>query len=100
MRVALSMDDEKHGLLAPAGRAPGEDQSSPPAAIAAATADRVRTPSLASRWGARSSDPSRVAGIDNHGIVELHGVSKKIHVEGGDSSPADPSGTNTLTVIR
>ncbi len=51
-------------------------------------------------WGARSSDPSRVAGIDNHATVELHGVSKKIHVEGGASSPSDPSGTNTLTVIR
>ena len=51
-------------------------------------------------WGARSSDPSRVAGVDNHAIIELHGVSKRIDVMGGDSSPADPSGTNTLTMIR
>ena len=51
-------------------------------------------------WGARSSDPSRVAGVDNHAIIELHGVSKRIDVMGGDSSPADPSGTNTLTIIR
>ena len=51
-------------------------------------------------WGARSSDPSRVAGVYNHAIIELHGVSKQIEVTGGDSSPADPSGTNTLTIIR
>jgi len=51
-------------------------------------------------WGARSRDPSRVAGVDNHAIIELHGVSKQIEVTGGDSSPADPSGTNTLTIIR
>ena len=51
-------------------------------------------------WGARSADPSRVAGVDNHAIIELHGVSKKIDVVGGHSSPADPSGTNTLTIIR
>ena len=38
-------------------------------------------------------------GVDNHAI-ELHGVSKNIDVVGGDSSPADPSGTNTLTIIR
>ncbi len=51
-------------------------------------------------WGAHSSDPSRVAGVDNHAIIELHGVSKRIDVMGGDSSPADPSGTNTLTILR
>ena len=51
-------------------------------------------------WGARSRDPSRVAGVENHAIIELHGVSKQIEVTGGDSSPADPSGTNTLTIIR
>jgi hypothetical protein len=51
-------------------------------------------------WGARSSDPSRVAGVDNHATIELHGISKQIGVTGGNSSPADPSGTNTLTVIR
>ena len=51
-------------------------------------------------WGARSSDPLRVAGIDNHAIVELHGISKRIDVVGGNSSPANPDGTNTLTIIR
>ena len=51
-------------------------------------------------WGARSSAPSRVAGTENHAIVELHGVSKHIDVVGGGSSTADPSGSNTLTVVR
>jgi hypothetical protein len=51
-------------------------------------------------WGARSANPSRVAGIDNHATIELHGVSKKFDVVGGNSSPADPVGTNTLTIIR
>lgn len=51
-------------------------------------------------WGARSSDPLRVAGVDNHATIELHGVSKQIDVVGGNSSPADPSGSNTLTIIR
>ena len=51
-------------------------------------------------WGAHSSDPSRIAGVDNHATIELHGVSKRVEVVGGHSSPEDPSGTNTLTVIR
>ena len=51
-------------------------------------------------WGARSSDPSRVAGVDNHAVIELHGVSKQIDVAGGNSSPDDPSGSNTLTIVR
>lgn len=51
-------------------------------------------------WGAYASDPSRIAGVDNHATIELHGVSKRVDVAGGDSSPEDPSGTNTLTIIR
>jgi hypothetical protein len=50
--------------------------------------------------GARSADPSRPAGIDNHVTIELHGVSRKIEVVGDGSVPADPSGSNTVTVIR
>lgn len=51
-------------------------------------------------WGARAHDPSRVAGVDNHVTIELHGVSKRVAVAGGNSTPVDPSGSNTLTVIR
>lgn len=49
--------------------------------------------------GARSRDRSRIAGIDNHVTIELHGVSKQIDVMAVDSSPADPSGSNTVTVL-
>ena len=51
-------------------------------------------------FGARSGDPSRISGVDNHATIELHGVSKQIDVEGVDSWPADPSGSNSLTIIR
>jgi len=51
-------------------------------------------------YGARSPDASRIAGVDNHATIELYGVSKQIDVVGGDSSPEDPSGSNTLTIIR
>jgi hypothetical protein len=51
-------------------------------------------------WGARSQNRSRVAGIDNKATIELHGVSRQIDVAGGNSSPTDPTGTNTLTIIR
>ena len=43
---------------------------------------------------------SGIAGTDNHVTIELHGVSKLIDVVAVDSSPADPSGSNTATVIR
>jgi hypothetical protein len=39
-----------------------------------------------------------IAGTNNHAVVELHGASTKIHVVGTSSRPADPTGTNTLTV--
>ena len=51
-------------------------------------------------FGARSDDPSGIAGTDNHVTIELHGVSKQIDVVAVDSSPEDPSGTNTVTVLR
>jgi len=51
-------------------------------------------------FGARSVDPSRISGVDNHTTIELHGVSKRIDVVAMDSSPADPSGSNTVTIIR
>jgi hypothetical protein len=51
-------------------------------------------------FGARSRDPSMIAGTNNHATIELHGVSEQINVVGGDSSPVDPSGSNTLTIIR
>ena len=50
--------------------------------------------------GARSRDPSIIAGTNNHATIELHGVSKQTDVVGEDSSPVDPSGSNTLTIIR
>ena len=43
---------------------------------------------------------SDIAGTGNHVIIELHGVSKLIDVVAVDSSPTDPSGSNTATVIR
>jgi hypothetical protein len=51
-------------------------------------------------FGAFSVDPSRLAGIDNHTTVELYGVSKRIAVLAVNSAPADPSGSNTVTIIR
>jgi hypothetical protein len=52
-------------------------------------------------FGAHSGPTvSDIAGTDNHVIIELHGVSKLIDVVAVDSSPSDPSGSNTATVIR
>jgi len=41
-----------------------------------------------------------IAGTNNRATIELHGVSKKIEVQTTASLPTDPSGTNTVTVIR
>ncbi len=41
-----------------------------------------------------------IAGTDNHVTIELYGVSKQIEVVAADSSPEDPSGNNTVTVLR
>jgi hypothetical protein len=49
-------------------------------------------------FGARSSAPG-VAGLDNHAVVELHGVSKFVQVMTVDSEPADPGSTNTATLV-
>jgi hypothetical protein len=52
-------------------------------------------------FGARSGPTvSGIAGTDNHVIIELHGVSKRIDVVAVDSSPEDPSGSNSVTVLR
>jgi hypothetical protein len=52
-------------------------------------------------FGARSvGTPVGVSGVDNHVTIELHGVSKRIDVVTANSLPADPAGTNSVTVIR
>ena len=51
-------------------------------------------------FGARSGAPSGIAGTDNHATIELHGVSAHVDVVAVDSSPEDPSGSNTVTVLR
>jgi hypothetical protein len=51
-------------------------------------------------FGARMEALSALAGTNNHVTIELHGVSKRIEVEGMASVPVDPAGTNTLTIIR
>lgn len=50
--------------------------------------------------GARKDTPPGIAGTNNHVTVELHGVSKQIDVLATASQPVDPTGTNTVTVIR
>ena len=52
-------------------------------------------------FGARSvTSPPATSGIDNHAIIELYGVSKQIDVDAVNSFPVDPTGTNTITIIR
>ena len=46
------------------------------------------------------SGATGIAGTDNHVSIELHGVSKRIDVVSVDSSPEDPSGSNSVTVLR
>jgi hypothetical protein len=41
-----------------------------------------------------------IAGTNNHVTIELHGVSKQIDVQAIASEPVDPTGSNTVTVIR
>jgi len=43
---------------------------------------------------------SGIAGTDNHVTIELHGVSKQIDVVAANSSPEEPSGNNTVIVLR
>jgi len=51
-------------------------------------------------FGALLEAPSGIAGTNNHATIELHGVSKQIDVEATPSQPVDPTGSNTVTVIR
>jgi hypothetical protein len=44
--------------------------------------------------------PPGIAGTNNHVTIELHGVSKRIDVQAAASQPPDPTGSNTVTVIR
>lgn len=51
-------------------------------------------------FGARQEARSGLAGTNNHVTIELHGVSKQIDVQATGSVPADPAGSNTVSVIR
>jgi hypothetical protein len=51
-------------------------------------------------YGARMEPPSGVAGTNNHVTIALQGVSKQIDVNAIASEPVDPTGSNTVTVIR
>ena len=52
-------------------------------------------------FGARNTgNPPGVSGVDNHTTIELHGVSKQIDVVAVNSLPLDPTGTNTVTILR
>jgi hypothetical protein len=50
-------------------------------------------------WGAISST-LQPAGTGNLAVVVLEGLSKKATVASTPSSPAEPSGTNQVTVVR
>ena len=50
--------------------------------------------------GARQDALSGLAGTNNRVTIELHGVSKQIDVLATASVPADPAGSNTVSVIR
>jgi len=52
-------------------------------------------------WGARAMNlPAGTAGTDDTTTIDLHGVSKFVNVVAVDSTPADPTGTDTVTVNR
>ena len=51
-------------------------------------------------FGAWKASAPGIAGTGNQAIVKLHGVSKRIDVTAVASFPAEPAGTNTVTVIR
>ncbi len=52
-------------------------------------------------FGSRSlANPPVLGGTDNHAVIELHGISKRIDVVAIDSFPEDPNHTNTVTVVR
>jgi hypothetical protein len=52
-------------------------------------------------FGARSTaSPPGIAGTDNHATIALHGLSRWIDVVAVNSMPADPGGTNTVSIVR
>jgi hypothetical protein len=51
-------------------------------------------------YGAQMDPPSAVAGTHNDVTIELRGTSKKIDVVAKASMPEDPTGSNTVAVIR
>lgn len=51
-------------------------------------------------FGAWKAAPPGVAGTNNHSTLILHGVSKQTEVVQAASTPTEPAGTNTVTVIR
>ena len=51
-------------------------------------------------WGARTA-ASSPAGTGNHVVVVLQGVSRQAIISPPvPSAPADPGGTNTVTIVR
>lgn len=50
-------------------------------------------------WGAQTA-AALPAGTDNHVVVGLQGSSKKATVDTTASTPVDPSGTNTVVIVR
>ena len=51
-------------------------------------------------FGALQTSLAGIAGTNNHVTITLRGVSTQIDVVAEDSVPDDPSGSNTVTVIR
>lgn len=52
-------------------------------------------------FGARSFlDPPAPAGTNDHSLIQLRGSSAGVAVVALDSQPPDPTGTNTVTVVR
>jgi len=51
-------------------------------------------------FGAIQTALSGIAGTNNHVTIALRGVSTHVDVVTVDSAPTDPSGTNTITVVR
>ncbi len=58
------------------------------------------TPVNFAAFGAWKELAPGLAGTNNRATIELHGVSKKIDVQATASSPVEPAGTNTVTVVR
>jgi hypothetical protein len=51
-------------------------------------------------FGAIQTALSGIAGTNNHVTIALRGVSKQVDVVAVQSAPPDPTGTNTVTVVR